>query len=515
MPTILKDANIAAISLVDRGANLKKIFLFKRADDAAEQNVEHDAAEELREGLLQPIIKAGGPGDEWSTIYCLVAVPGEVDQQGDIWEADEIEKSAHDFVASGGLINFMHETLDPVGKLVESVIAPQDFNINGEHIKKGSWYIAVKPNEDMKQLIKTGQITGVSVQGSAQRVPVFTPGVDSPGTMLHLTKSGTRTLDGKGLKEGMTVHLAADPQQSYIVLGEHPETGKIVLGNVAGENVQVASLDLITAQTAQAKLEQVAAEAPKPMSMQYSADGQSPFAQVYEQADAAAAQAAEQHAVAKDGRHPNTVIMALDGLGNVTEGVWKTIRGARVFIDKSGVIATGPEEIRGLSLDGLSKRVDMLPEQFEQPIVKDARGRQIHRGDHVAHVLDPSRSMPVVEVLPHGPVVEVEKDGAVIQTPLPARQVTFATGPVGGRGDFEDLVAALIGDFDENEQLRQALAQFGVQDKRQIEEAVQSGQLDEAKIRALLKLVDGPADSSDDANVEGTGALRRGVDVDD
>jgi hypothetical protein len=522
MPHILKDANIAAISLVDRGANLKKIFLFKRADDAPGQVpvASAPAADERVEmGLLQPIIKAGAQGDEWSTIYCLVAVPGEVDQQGDVWQEDEIQKSAHDFVKSGALINFMHETLDPVGNLVESAIAPVDFTVNGEHIKKGSWYIAVQPNDEMKQLIKSGQITGVSVQGSAQRVPVFTPGIDSPGTMLHtVSKNAGRLLDGKAPKEGQRVHLASDVNQSYMILGEDPQgSGKLVLGNANGDHALVHPIDLVTPQTAEAKLEQVAAEAPKPMQMQYNQERQSPFQGIYDTAEQNAAmqpqgEMAMAGGIAKDARHPHTVTMALDGHGNVTEGVWKTIRGGRVFIDKSGKIAVGPDEVRGLDLEGLVKRVDLLPEVFEQPIVKDANGRQIHRGDRVAHLLNPSQSFPVVEVLPQGPVVEVEKDGAMIQTPFPARQVTHATGPVGGEGgNFEDLVAALIGDFDENEQLREALSQFGIHDKTQIEEAVQTGKLDQTQLRALMQFVDGPGDSSDDVNVEGTVAVRQGV----
>lgn len=523
MPHILKDANIAAISLVDKGANLKKIFLFKRADDADEQTPAPAVAAAPAEGVSvqidmepQPIIKAGAEGDEWSTIYCLVAVPGEVDQQGDVWQEDEIVKSAHEFVKSGALINFMHETLDPVGNLVESAVAPTDFTVNGEHIKKGSWYIAVQPNDEMKSLIKSGQITGVSVQGSAQRVPVFTPGIDSPGTMLHtVSKNAARTLDGKGVKEGQRVHLASDVNVSYMVLGEDPQgSGKLVLGNANGEHALVHPIDLVTPQTAEAKLEQVAAEAPKPMQMQYNNQGQSPFQSIYDTAEqnAAAVPAAQpEMAVAKDARHPHTVSMALDSSGAVTEGVWKTIRGARVFIDKAGTIKVGPDEVRGLALDGLAKRADLLPEVFEQPIVKDAHGRQIHRGDRVSHVLNPNQTFPVVEVLPQGPVVEVEKDGAVVQAPFPARQVTFATGPVGGGGNFEDLVAALIGDFDENEQLREALAQLGVQDKTQIEAAVEAGRLDQAKIRALLQLVDGPGDNSDDANVEGSGAVGQGV----
>lgn len=521
MPTILKDAEIQAISLVDRGANLKKFFLFKRADDAHGQTAsgggfESSVAANADRGIAPIIKKADGPNGEWSVAYCLVAVPNEVDQQGDVWSEDEIEKAAHDFVAGGGLINFMHKTMEPVGELVQSAVAPQDMNINGEHIPKGSWYIAVRPNAEMKKAIETGEITGISVQGSAKREPVFTPGIDSPGTMLHtVAKAGVRTMDGKAIKEGQPVHLVQDPSRSFIVLGEHPQSGKLVLGSVDGENIQVDGLDLITPQTAQAKLEQEQANsAPAPMQLQYAPEGKSPFEHLYnqqgqpeQQAAAAPQQQQEQVAIGK-------AEAALDG----TPGVWRTIRGGRAFVategDKEGQVIAGPGEMRGTALQELSKRPDLLPNSFEQPIAKDARGRVLHRGDSVSHILNEGVSMPVVEVLPDGVVVEVEKAGPGYPFPMQSmvspRQLVFNTGPVGGKGGLDDLANALIQDFDENEVLRDAMGRFGIYDKDQIEDAIATGQLREEDVRELIKLVDGAADASDDRNREGSVAVGQG-----
>lgn len=171
--TILKDARIDAISLVDRGANNHKFFLFKRATDFVDidgQLIHVEDSEENVDKIL-PLFK--GDTDEngnWRTAYCVVAVPGEVDQQEDVWPLEEIRKSAHEFLKNGALINYMHKDLNKIGETVESYIAPVDMEINGEKILAGSWVIGVEPHDEVKQQIEKGYITGVSVQGTSRRI---------------------------------------------------------------------------------------------------------------------------------------------------------------------------------------------------------------------------------------------------------------------------------------------------------------------------------------------------------
>lgn len=166
--TLLKDVLLKAISFVDKAANGNRWLLFK-----SEEGIGN--SDEL--GGYSKLIKAYDPtaDDSWETAYVVIAEPNVVDKQKDVWLEEDIRKAAHDFIASGGLLNLQHENLDPVGTLAESAIALVDMNIETpdgrtEVIKKGSWYIGVKPNPEVKQRILKGEITGMSVQGSAKRV---------------------------------------------------------------------------------------------------------------------------------------------------------------------------------------------------------------------------------------------------------------------------------------------------------------------------------------------------------
>lgn len=159
----ISDADIHAISIVGKGANRKRFFLFKSGE-------EPQGIAPLGHGRL---LKA----KDWSTVYCVVAEPGWHENSGiggpdidDVWASEEeIRKAAHRFMANGGLVNKMHESLEPYGDLVENAVALADFTVDGATIKKGSWYIAITPNADGKEAIDKGEFTGVSIEGFAHR----------------------------------------------------------------------------------------------------------------------------------------------------------------------------------------------------------------------------------------------------------------------------------------------------------------------------------------------------------
>lgn len=238
--TLLKGPIVSAISLVNKGANKKRFFLFKSEDGPVDNHgfyidSEGNLSDPAELNKFLPLIKAGPADDAWKTVYCVVAVPGEVDAQKDVWDADTIRDSAHEYLKKSRLINYMHKDLDSVGNLVESAIAPADMKVGEEFIPKGSWFIAIEPHPEMKKMIETGDITGVSVQGSSKREEV------NPSDFLEVSmakgeydsvvvpRSVTQT-DYKIPESKEDMEIPEDTEGPGIFMLQHilgvPETGK-------------------------------------------------------------------------------------------------------------------------------------------------------------------------------------------------------------------------------------------------------------------------------------------------
>ncbi|MFA6198640.1 MAG: XkdF-like putative serine protease domain-containing protein [Patescibacteria group bacterium] len=102
-------------------------------------------------------------------VYGIVYPVNEVDTDGDYATPEEVQKAAWRFMEDFQAFNFMHSeplTAQDV-TLVESATAMADIKDLG--IKKGDWYIAVRVrNDELKDKILKGEITGFSMEGSAQ-----------------------------------------------------------------------------------------------------------------------------------------------------------------------------------------------------------------------------------------------------------------------------------------------------------------------------------------------------------
>ncbi|ODB73518.1 XkdF-like putative serine protease domain-containing protein, partial [Bacillus velezensis] len=105
--------------------------------------------------------------DEQKLVYGIVYEPDTVDAHGDFMTAAEIEKAAHGFLKDAREIDKQHDFQGGVGEVVESYVAPADFEMNGETIKKGSWVLVTKASEAVWDEIKKGEITGYSMAGIA------------------------------------------------------------------------------------------------------------------------------------------------------------------------------------------------------------------------------------------------------------------------------------------------------------------------------------------------------------
>lgn len=103
------------------------------------------------------------------TITFAVLIPNEVDLNMDIISADEIVKTAHNFVENLDLkkINVDHQdgTDIPTVKIVESYILPQAMNFDEWALPEWTWMVALKFEDDkLYQDVLNGEYVGISME---------------------------------------------------------------------------------------------------------------------------------------------------------------------------------------------------------------------------------------------------------------------------------------------------------------------------------------------------------------
>lgn len=168
----LRDVDPIALTLCKQGANRQRIFLRKSAGVAEADLLTLPAGR-------MPILKEGA---DWTTFYCVVAAPGAEEDPGlvgdqdsvDIWESeDEIRKAAHRLLKNAAFVNTEHDGPAADGcAIVESAVALVDIAIDGTTIAKGSWYVGIEPNAELRKSIEDGDIEAISLEGSGVRVPI-------------------------------------------------------------------------------------------------------------------------------------------------------------------------------------------------------------------------------------------------------------------------------------------------------------------------------------------------------
>ena len=97
----------------------------------------------------------------------IVLAPDEVDLHGDTYSAETIEKACDNFRENCMQVNLAHLMMadDNLAVITESYIAPDDMNLNGVSVKKGSWLQTWKFNdESIWEGVKSGYWNGLSVQ---------------------------------------------------------------------------------------------------------------------------------------------------------------------------------------------------------------------------------------------------------------------------------------------------------------------------------------------------------------
>jgi site-specific DNA-adenine methylase len=122
------------------------------------------------------LVKGIDPNDE-RFVLGIVLEPEVVDAQGDIYSAEEIRAAAHRFMEDFGGLGLMHRLrVNGQVKVLESYLAPTDFTIGELAVRKGTWLLAVRVlSDELWERVKSGDLTGFSIGGSARRVPEPAP----------------------------------------------------------------------------------------------------------------------------------------------------------------------------------------------------------------------------------------------------------------------------------------------------------------------------------------------------
>lgn len=111
---------------------------------------------------------------EQQVVYGVVYEPFDgtnSDTQGDYATAEEIEKACDTFNDEYNRAGLMHSKIlnKNQAKILQSYIAPADFSVAGQTIKKGSWVIKTKVEDrDLWDMIKKGELTGYSMGGTGK-----------------------------------------------------------------------------------------------------------------------------------------------------------------------------------------------------------------------------------------------------------------------------------------------------------------------------------------------------------
>lgn len=154
---------------------LSKVVEKVKKNFAVPQNIDEEDGEKVEKVEAEfRILKADEKKEalDEHTVLGEVLVPEEVDAQKDIYSADEIKKTAWKFMEQYQNFGFMHKQLVQNIKVLESYLAPVDFEINGVKIKKGTWLVRVRVLDSaIWKDIKSGKLTGFSIGGTAIRRP--------------------------------------------------------------------------------------------------------------------------------------------------------------------------------------------------------------------------------------------------------------------------------------------------------------------------------------------------------
>ena len=103
---------------------------------------------------------------EKQIVYGIVFEPDFIDYQNEFISKEDIEEAAHEYLAVHRQVKLSHQAnITNEVDVVESYIAPIEFEMNGKLIKEGTWIVALKIHDKKLWEETEKSIVGLSAGG--------------------------------------------------------------------------------------------------------------------------------------------------------------------------------------------------------------------------------------------------------------------------------------------------------------------------------------------------------------
>ena len=181
----MTDTKVTHVSLVENPANEESFLMMK------------SSGETIRNIVVKGdniIAKSSGDGEK-QIVYGIVYSPDKLDSDAEFMSAEDIEKSAHEFLANFRNIDGNHDFVTKCGVPVESSILTVDTDFGGRIVKAGSWVLAVKCTDEAWEKVKKGEFNGFSLAGKTKKKSVEVE-VDEDGNIIKesIVKSAVNSI---------------------------------------------------------------------------------------------------------------------------------------------------------------------------------------------------------------------------------------------------------------------------------------------------------------------------------
>ena len=127
------------------------------------------SSESVPEDRVYFNIRKEATKEEQRIVYAEVYIPYRIDTDQETMTIEDVEKAAHDFLASGKVfkIDVQHDLKESGCFVVESFIARNGW----EPFVENAWVMGVKCTPEIWESVKSGELNGFSFYGSTKKVP--------------------------------------------------------------------------------------------------------------------------------------------------------------------------------------------------------------------------------------------------------------------------------------------------------------------------------------------------------